>query len=179
MTPSGSESTVRRGLILDFDAYDLNQVVADLDEIRRHNPQRYESEQLTAICYVDVEKKICVGYKDVRDDEFWVPGHMPGAPIMPGVVMCEVAAQACAYFLHRYYLEPGETVGLGGLDEIRFREVVRPGDRLVVVATMLKHRPKVLFPCRFQMFVGQKLVCEGQIRGIVLPREISRSVVCE
>jgi len=166
-------------LILDFDAYDLDHVVADLEEIRRYNPQRFQAEQLTAICYVDVERKICAGYKDVRDDEFWVSGHMPGAPIMPGVVICEVAAQVCSYFLHRYFLEPEDTVGLAGLDEIRFREVVRPGDRLVVVATMLKYRPKLLFPCRFQGFVGQKLACEGQLRGIVLPREINRAAACQ
>ena len=53
-------------LILDFSEYDLNHVVADIEEIRRYNPQRFEMEQLTAICYEDPARNICVGYKDLR-----------------------------------------------------------------------------------------------------------------
>ena len=91
-----------RDLIIDFSEYDLNQVLADLEEIRRHNPQRHEMEQLTAIVYEDVEREICVGYKDVSDHEFWARGHMPGMPLMPGVIMCEAAAQMCSFHAQRH-----------------------------------------------------------------------------
>ena len=86
----------KKPLILDLSEYDLNHVVADIEEIRRYNPQRYEMEQLTAICYEDREQTVCVGYKDLTEDEFWVRGHMPGMPLMPGVIMCEAAAQVAA-----------------------------------------------------------------------------------
>ena len=46
------------------------------------------------------EQHLVVGYKDVRADEFWVRGHMPGNPLLPGVLMCEAAAQLCGV-LHR------------------------------------------------------------------------------
>ena len=55
-------------------------------------------EQLTAIVHVDPEKHLVAGYKDVGNDEFWVRGHMPGYPLMPGVLMCEAAAQLCSYY---------------------------------------------------------------------------------
>ena len=46
----------KKELILDFSEYDLNQVVADMEAIRRYNPQRFEMEQLTAICFEDRER---------------------------------------------------------------------------------------------------------------------------
>lgn len=158
--------------IIDPATLDLNRVTCDLEGIRRYNPQRFEIEQLTAICHEDQERHICVGYKDVRDDDFWVRGHMPGMPLMPGVVMIEAAAQLCSYYVHRYgMLGPNITVGLGGVDEVRFRGAVRPGDRLVIAATLLKMRHNVMCVCQFQAFVGTSLVCEGMIRGVALPTD--------
>ena len=92
----------KKQLILDFSEYDLNTVIADIEEIHRWNPQRYEMEQLTAICFEDSQRCICVGYKDLGPDEFWARGHMPGMPLMPGVIMCEAAAQLSSYFARRF-----------------------------------------------------------------------------
>jgi 3-hydroxyacyl-[acyl-carrier-protein] dehydratase len=164
-----------RDLILEPDEYDLDHIVADLDEIRRYNPQRFEMEQLTAIVYEDHERQICVGYKDVTDREFWVRGHMPGMPLMPGVVICEAAAQMCSYFTQKHKLLAGaKVVGLGGLEDVRFRDPVRVGDRLVVMCQGIKCRPGALIVCRFQAFVNQSLVAEGQIKGVPLPVEALR-----
>ena len=155
--------------ILDFSEIDLNRVLVDEKELERFIPQRYEMQQLTAIVYEDPQRHICAGYKDVRDDEFWVRGHMPGMPLMPGVLMCEAAAQMCSYYTRRYGLEGSSILGFGGMDEIRFRGVVRPGSRMVVIAKLLKIRPGAMIVCRFQSFVEQSLVCEGVIKGIPLP----------
>jgi 3-hydroxyacyl-[acyl-carrier-protein] dehydratase len=156
-------------LILEFSEYDLDQVVSDIEEIRRYNPQRYEMEQLTAICYEDLERKICVGYKDLGQEEFWVRGHMPGMPLMPGVVMCEAAAQVASYYSHKYKLMEG-VIGFGGLQDVRFRGVVRPGDRFVIVSRLLKLRRSIM-TCEFQCFVNQNPVCEGILKGISLPTD--------
>jgi 3-hydroxyacyl-[acyl-carrier-protein] dehydratase len=156
--------------IIDPATIDLTTVVADLDEIRKHNPQRFEMEQLTAIVYEDMEKLICVGYKDVGADEFWARGHFPGLPLMPGVVMCEACAQLCSYFSHRYELLTGaKVVGLGGLDEVYFRGSVHPHSRMVITCQQLKVRPRAIIICRFQGFVNNELVVEGQMKGIPLP----------
>ena len=130
----------KKPLILDFSKYDLNNVVADIEDIRRYNPQRHEMEQLTAVCYEDAERHISVGYKDLGPTEFWIRGHMPGMPIMPGVIMCEAAAQLASYHVHKHKLMDTEFVRYGGLEEVRFRGVVRPGDRFVVVCRLLKVR---------------------------------------
>lgn len=160
-------------LIFDIAQLDLNRVVAGIDDIRRYNPQRFEMEQLTAIVYEDVEGKVGVGYKDVRGDEFWARGHMPGMPIMPGVMLCECAAQLCSYLSQKYDLLGAKVLGFGGMDEVRFRDPVYPGDRLVMVAQLLKVRRGALVVSRFQGFVHNSLVCEGMIKGVPLPEQPS------
>ena len=157
----------KKQLILEFSEYDLNTVVADIEEIRRYNLQRYEMEQLTAICYENQETKTCVGYKDLAPDEFWARGHMPGMPLMPGVIMCEAAAQLASYYSQKHKLMEG-LIGFGGLDDVRFRGIVRPGDRFVIVIRLLKLRRSIL-TCEFQCFVNQGMVCEGIITGVSLP----------
>src|SRR4029078_8535030 len=111
-------------LIIDFSEYDLDHVVADIEEIRRYNPQRFEMEQLTAIVFDDLERGICVGYKDISENEFWARGHMPGMPLMPGVIMCEAAAQMCSFHAQRHNLLNAEMVGFGGMDNVRFHVTV-------------------------------------------------------
>src|SRR5688572_25359114 len=129
-------------------------------------------EQLTAIVHDDLEQHICVGYRDLTDNEFWVSGHMPGFPLMPGVIMCEAAAQVLSYHVQRNNLSGVDVVGFGGIDNVKFRGVVRPGDRLVVACQVTKFRRGRLVVCRFQEFVGGSLVCEGKVTGIALPAKM-------
>jgi len=158
----------KKSLILDHSEYDLANLVADIEEIGCYNPQRYEMVQLTAICYEDTKNCICVGYKDLGPDEFWVRGHMPGIPIMPGVIMCEAAAQVAGYFALKHKLMDAKMIGYGGLDEVRFRGVVQPGDRFVIVVRLLKVR-RMMLTSDFQCFVDKNLVCEGILKGVSLP----------
>jgi 3-hydroxyacyl-[acyl-carrier-protein] dehydratase len=160
-----------KNLIIDFAEYDLDHVIADITEIRKCNPQRHEMEQLTAIVFDDLARGICVGYKDVSSDEFWVRGHMPGMPLMPGVIMCESAAQLCGYHVQRHALMGASMLGFGGLENVRFRDTVVPGDRLVIAAQKLQLRPGAMVRSRFQCFVRENLVCEGEIKGIPIPIE--------
>lgn len=157
-------------LIIDLATIDLNQQFADLEEIRRYNAQRFEMEQLSAIVHVDKEQHICVGYKDVTDKEFWVRGHMPGMPLMPGVVMCEAAAQLCSYYTQRFDLLGADMVGFGGLEEVRFRDSVFPGDRLFLVCQLDRVRRGRMIVAHFQGFVRSRLAVEGIIKGIPLSR---------
>lgn len=158
-----------RDLIVDPAEFDYANIVADLEAIRACNPQRDAMEQLTAIIRDDPETQICVGYRDLSESEFWFSGHMPGMPLMPGVIMCEVAAQVCSYYARRHGLLGEQMMGFGGLDQVRFRGMVVPGDRLTIACQLLAVRPNRMVSSRFQGFVGTTLVCEGQLRGVPLP----------
>ncbi|RIK84464.1 MAG: beta-hydroxyacyl-ACP dehydratase [Planctomycetota bacterium] len=155
--------------IVDPRQFDLDRVIADIHEIRRWIPQRYAMEQLTAIVYDDVANHVSIGYRDLKDDEFWATGHMPGCPIMPGVMMCEAAAQLLSYHVQRNDLSGVDTVGFGGIDKVRFRGIVRPGDRLVIATQVIRYRRGRVVVSKFQAFVGTNLVCEGELTGIALP----------
>ena len=157
-----------RELILDPSEYDLDNIVADIEQIRLHNRQRFEMEQLTAIVYDNPETHTCVGYKDIGPDEFWIRGHMPEMPIMPGVMMCEAAAQLASYYTQKNKLMDTPAVGFGGLQKVRFRGVVHPCERFVVVVKALKIR-RVMLTCQFQCFVEESMVCDGVLKGVPLP----------
>lgn len=161
--------------ILDPRQIDFDHVIADQQAIRGLNPQRDAMEHLTAIVFDDSASQIVVGYKDTSPDDFWHDGHMPGVPLMPGVIMCEAAAQVLSYFSRKHDLLGCEVMGFGGLDGVRFRGSVLPGDRLVIVCQIINVRRGKMITCRFQGFVGENLVCEGEIRGVPLPVEELRA----
>ena len=149
---------------------DLNRILADRDAIRKVNPQRFEMEQLTAIVFVDSSQHLVAGYKDVSPDEFWVRGHMPDYPLLPGVLMCEAAAQLCSYYITTNGLMQGDYIGFGGLENVRFRAPVRPGDRLVLVAKGTRmHRRQTVF--NVQGFVGSTMVFHADVIGVPLVRQ--------
>jgi 3-hydroxyacyl-[acyl-carrier-protein] dehydratase len=94
---------------------------------------------------------------------------MPGYPLLPGVLMCEAAAQLCSYYCFQAGLLQGDFIGFGGMENVRFRGVVRPGDRFVLVAKGEKlHRRKTVF--NVQGFVGAAMVFHGDIIGVPITK---------
>ncbi|MGB7343738.1 MAG: 3-hydroxyacyl-ACP dehydratase FabZ family protein [Pirellulaceae bacterium] len=157
--------------IFDPSSLDYENPIADLEAIRKLNPQRHEMEHLTGILAEDVENLRCAGYKDVSHDEFWIRGHMPGMPLMPAVIQLEAVAQLASYFTQRHDLLGAEMVGYGGVDGARFRDVVVPGDRLLIMIKLSKARRNRMIVADFQGVVNGKLVVDGTIRGIPIPVE--------
>jgi 3-hydroxyacyl-[acyl-carrier-protein] dehydratase len=153
--------------LVDPATIDTSKVLIDLEGIRMGNPQRFEMEQLTAIVRIDPVERLIIGYKDLTDREFWVRGHMPGYPLMPGVIICEAAAQLSSFFCHQIKLVEDAFIGFGGLEDVRFRGMVRPGDRLVLVSKAVRvHRRQTIFET--QGFVDTNMVYHGRIIGVPL-----------
>lgn len=155
-----------KSAIVDFAEFDCKQVLVGREEILRINPHRFEMALLDGILF-QTEERI-VGFKDLAQDEFWVRGHFPGRPLMPGVLMCECAAQLSSYFALTNQMVSQGTVGLGGLDDVRFRGPVVPGDRLIIMMKRNRSRHNVMFNADFQGYIDQELVVDGTITGVVL-----------
>ena len=158
-----------KDLIFDPSQLDFDNPLGTLEDIEKFNPQRFEMQQLTAIVGEDLERNACAAYKDLSHDEFWIKGHMPGMPLMPGVMMLEAAAQLCSFFTQKHDLLGADMVGFGGVDEVRFRDPVLPGDRLVLMCQLERIRRGRMIIARFQGVVGRALAVEGVIKGIPIP----------
>jgi len=151
-------------LLLDLEKIDLNNVLYDAEAIEQVNPHRYEMRLLDGVVHMDVEVGEIVGFKDVREDEFWVRGHIPGRPLMPGVLMIETAAQL-ASFLAKQVRDEARFIGFGGIEDVKFRVQVTPGQRLYILGKFLEQRPR-RFKLAAQGLVDGQLAFEAVVVGM-------------
>ena len=149
-------------LICDLTQLDLTQLAVTREGIEKIIPQRFEMAMIDGI--VIDHDDIIVGYKDVTLNDFWVRGHVPGRPLMPGVMMIECAAQLCAFYTMRRKPEMG-FMGFAKCEHTRFRGVVVPPNRFYVVSKMteLTHR-RAVGEC--QGFCNGSMVFESKITGM-------------
>jgi 3-hydroxyacyl-[acyl-carrier-protein] dehydratase len=154
--------------VIDVRELDFDHPLAGIEQIRQVNAHRYEFEMLSGIVHIDPKQHLIVGFKDLRDTDFWVRGHIPGFPLFPGVLMCEAAAQLCGYYYVSQKIgDAGVLMGLAGIDEARFVRTVRPGDRLILVGHGVKvHRRLMRFRVVGQ--VGSEKAFEIMITGVPL-----------
>jgi len=158
-----------RPLLFDLSQIDLNtKPLYDRDDVEKANPQRFEMQQLDGILWCDREKSLVLGYKDVTDDEFWIRGHIPGRPLMPGVIMVEAAAQLSSFFLKEIYQEGG-FIGFAGIESAKFRSVVEPGQRLYLLGHITrykKRRDTTRVTMSVQGVVDETMVFETIVTGM-------------
>ncbi|MCK5175074.1 MAG: beta-hydroxyacyl-ACP dehydratase, partial [Planctomycetes bacterium] len=95
---------------------------------------------------------------------FWVRGHIPGRPIMPGVIMLEAAAQIASFFMKRIYGLKG-FIGFSGIDKTQFRGTVVPGDRLYMIGHISKVRSRQ-FSADVQGLVNGEMVFQTRVSGM-------------
>jgi len=126
-------------LLFDISGIDLDAVTHGVDEIEKVNPHRGEMRLLDAVTHVDEDQGRYVAYHDAQAEAFWVDGHIPGRPLMPGVLMVEAAAQLASFGTLTQI--PGiEFMGFARIDDVRFRSQVTPGQRLHILLQMTELR---------------------------------------
>ncbi len=110
-------------------------------EILKFLPHRYPFLLVDRIVEIEADKKI-VGIKNVSFNENFFQGHFPNQPVMPGVLICEAMAQCGAIFAYtvRGGVDANKLFVLTGLDRVKFKRPVEPGDQLRIELTCLKRR---------------------------------------
>jgi 3-hydroxyacyl-[acyl-carrier-protein] dehydratase len=155
-------------LLFDLSQIDLSsKPVFDKESICRVNPQRFEMQQLDGILWFDKQKYLILGYKDVTENEFWIRGHIPGRPLMPGVIMVEAAAQLLSFFVKQIYEEPG-FIGFISIESAKFRSTVEQGKRLYLLGHIIKFKKGRKYSTRIQGVVDGDMVFETCISGMAV-----------
>lgn len=137
----------------------------DILEIMRILPHRYPFLMVDQI--VELTSETVVGLKNVSINEPFFQGHFPGNPVMPGVMIVEALAQAGGILAFSLLAEPrNNSVFLMGLDKVRFRKPVRPGDQLVLKLQVLKRRGSI-FKMKGEALVDEQLVAEAELMATI------------
>ena len=150
--------------LYDLSQLDLNTISHDIEAIRAVNPQRGDMEHLNGV--IALYEDGVIAFKDVHADEFWVSGHIPGRPLLPGVLMIEAAAQAASFYTKMIQKWDG-FIGFGGVDAVKFRQQVAPGCRLHIMLRLVWKRHRRIL-CSAQGVVNGQVVFEGNITGTQL-----------
>jgi 3-hydroxyacyl-[acyl-carrier-protein] dehydratase len=142
-------------------------------EIERLIPHRWPFLLVDRIVEYEPDAKRIVGLKAVTATEWFFQGHFPGLPVMPGVLQIEALAQTMAVYVAR---QPGfgDRIGLfAGIDDVRFKRVVVPGDtlRLEIVMEKLGSR---FGKGRAVATVDGEVACEGLLSFVIPPAGVLR-----
>ncbi len=136
----------------------------DVTEIMKLLPHRYPFLLVDRITEIDPGKKI-VGLKNVTMNEPFFPGHFPGHPVMPGVLIVEAMAQVAAILVYSSSDDnKGKITYFVGIDNTKFRKPVVPGDQLRLELEVIGIR-RGIYTFSGKAFVDGKLVTESELRA--------------
>jgi 3-hydroxyacyl-[acyl-carrier-protein] dehydratase len=138
-----------------------------IDEIMKILPHAFPFLLVDRIVEIELGKRI-VGIKNVTYNEPFFPGHFPGRPIMPGVLIVEAMAQTAGVLAFKSMPEEeqGRPVYFLGIDNVRFRKPVVPGDQLHLELEITKHR-QAIWGFKGKASVDGKLVAEAELLAML------------
>jgi UDP-3-O-[3-hydroxymyristoyl] N-acetylglucosamine deacetylase/3-hydroxyacyl-[acyl-carrier-protein] dehydratase len=147
----------------------IKGIVFDSVAIQKILPHRYPFLLVDNVTEFEPGKRI-VGIKNVSFNEPFFMGHFPGRPVMPGVLIIEAMAQTGGILLLKDDEEfENKLVLFMGIDNVKFRKAVLPGDQLVMELLMLKAR-RTTFKMTGKAFVNGELVCEAEMMAGIVAR---------
>lgn len=144
--------------------------VMDIKQITKFLPHRYPFLLIDKIIYLD--RETVAGVKNVSMNEPFFQGHFPGNPVMPGVLIVEAMAQIGGILVLNTVPDPENYLTLFlGINEVRFRKIVSPGDSLVMQCDLLAPIKRGIAKMYGRAYVGNTLVCEGTMTASIVRKD--------
>jgi 3-hydroxyacyl-[acyl-carrier-protein] dehydratase len=141
----------------------MSEIALTIEQIKGMLPHREPFLFIDAV--TTLEANLIEGYRDIKADEFYFPGHFPGYPVLPGVLMVEAIAQIGIMLVCKFREERrGRRTLFAGIERVRFRRQVQPGDRLLLSADIVSGRSSV-YKIHGTAKVGDELACEAVVIG--------------
>jgi len=141
----------------------------DIRRIQKILPHRYPFLLVDKVIEIDGDRFIR-GVKNVTFNEVFFQGHFPGTPIMPGVLVLEAMAQVCGLLFAQKLEHTGKLALMLGMDDVKMRKAVVPGDQLILTAEAVKIRSKIAV-CKCEAIVAGAKVAEAEIKFMLVDEE--------
>ena len=136
------------------------------EELKEYLPHR---EPMLLIDEINVDEEgVCHASYRIREDEFFCQGHFPGNPVVPGVIQCEIMAQASGLLLGDDI--KGKVPLYAGINNVRFKQPVRPGDTIEITAKITNRRGPIVFVEAFAEVNGKRCV-QGDLSFALIDKD--------
>ena len=139
-------------------------------QIQEYIPHRHPFLLIDRVLDMEPGKRV-VALKQITGSEYFFPGHFPGSPVMPGVLIVEAMAQAGATLaIYSHPENKGALTYFAGIDKTRFKKPVTPGDSLRIEIDVLRAKARV-WKMAGSAFVGDVLVCQAELTAVIENRK--------
>lgn len=151
----------------------MSETMLDVQKIQEFIPHRYPLLLVDRV--LNIQESEIQAIKNVTINEQFFQGHFPNSPVMPGVLIVEAMAQAAGILMGYQLEQAGQSMAdklmfFMSIDQVKFRQVVTPGDQLTLHVTLTQKRGSI---AKFQGVakVGDKLTTEAQFMAMISDRE--------
>lgn len=162
--PATTPARPASATLFDLPTLDFNAPVATRQQIALRNPHRDKMALLDAVLWTSADFKRGVALWRVQPSEFWVPGHFPDRPLLPGVLQVEAGAQLSVFLYNSRFVKP-KLCAFTHITDCSFRGQVMPGDDFLLLADEIRASER-RFTSYIQGIAKNKIAFTATIEGI-------------